>query len=115
MCCPTIFDVKMEDFCRKAGLLAGGHMTKAPANLTYTSVMSHNTMHVALLVAVLTKWAADILNAYITAPSNEKIWTTPGKESGDDCGWKVMIVQALYGLKSSSAAFRAYRPGVCAR
>ncbi len=31
MKCHMIFDVKMEDFHRKARLLAGGHMTKAPA------------------------------------------------------------------------------------
>ncbi|KAL7474119.1 hypothetical protein ACHAW6_000113 [Cyclotella cf. meneghiniana] len=32
--CHMIFDVKMEDFCCKALLIAGGHMTKAPATLT---------------------------------------------------------------------------------
>ncbi|KAL7484179.1 hypothetical protein ACHAW6_009825, partial [Cyclotella cf. meneghiniana] len=31
MRCHMIFDVKMEDFCCKAWLIAGGHMTKAPA------------------------------------------------------------------------------------
>ena len=35
-----IFDVKMEDFCHKTQLSARGHMTKAPATLTYASVMS---------------------------------------------------------------------------
>ncbi|KAL7501877.1 hypothetical protein ACHAXN_000050, partial [Cyclotella atomus] len=29
--CHMVFDVKMEDFCREARLVAGGHMTKAPA------------------------------------------------------------------------------------
>ncbi|KAL7501966.1 hypothetical protein ACHAXN_000097, partial [Cyclotella atomus] len=29
--CHMVFDVKMEDFCRKARLVARGHMTKAPA------------------------------------------------------------------------------------
>lgn len=29
--CHMIFDVKMEDFRRKARLVAGGHVTKAPA------------------------------------------------------------------------------------
>ena len=28
--CHMIFDVKMEDFRRKARLVAGGHMTEAP-------------------------------------------------------------------------------------
>ncbi len=85
--CHMIFDVKMEDFPHKARLIAGGHMTKAPATLTYASVMSQKTMRIALLMAVpndIDIWAADVLNAYITAPCHEKIWTTLGKEIGDD-------------------------------
>ncbi len=35
-----IFDVKMEDFCHKTQLSARGHMTKAPATLTYASIVS---------------------------------------------------------------------------
>ena len=38
--CHMIFDVKMEDFCCKARLIAGGHMTKAPETLTYASIVS---------------------------------------------------------------------------
>jgi hypothetical protein len=33
--CHMIFDVKMEDFKRKARLVAGGHWTTAPATITY--------------------------------------------------------------------------------
>ena len=40
ICCHMVFDVKMGDFCRKSRLVAGGHATKAPATLTYASVMS---------------------------------------------------------------------------
>ncbi|KAL7475226.1 hypothetical protein ACHAW6_001150 [Cyclotella cf. meneghiniana] len=82
MCCHVTFDVDMEDFCHKAWIVAGGHMTKAPATLTYASIMSQETMQTALLVAVL--------------------------KFGDDCGQKAIIVRALYGLKSSGAAFRAH-------
>jgi hypothetical protein len=56
-------------------------------------------------------WAVDVLNAYITAPCRDKIWTTLGKEFGDDCGRKAIVVRALYGLKSSGAAFRAHLAG----
>jgi hypothetical protein len=48
-----IFDVKMEDFRQKARLVAGGHCTKAPATTTYASVVSHETMHLALTIASL--------------------------------------------------------------
>ncbi len=42
--CHMIFDVKMEDFWRNARLVAGGHATKAPATLTYASVVSQETV-----------------------------------------------------------------------
>jgi len=35
-----IFDFKMEDFRRKARLVAGGHMTDTPTTNTYASVIS---------------------------------------------------------------------------
>ncbi|KAL7474135.1 LOW QUALITY PROTEIN: hypothetical protein ACHAW6_000128 [Cyclotella cf. meneghiniana] len=66
MKCHMIFDIKMEDFCCKAQLIARGHMTKAPSTLTYASVMSRETVHIALLVTVLNDigiWVANVLNA----------------------------------------------------
>jgi hypothetical protein len=48
-----IFDVKMEDFRQKARLVAGGHQTKAPATVTYASVVSCETVHLALTIASL--------------------------------------------------------------
>ena len=51
--CHMIFHVKMEDFRRKARLVAGGHKTEAPATITYASVVSRETVHIALLMAAL--------------------------------------------------------------
>ena len=50
----------------------------------------------------------DVLNAYITAPITEKVWTVLGPEFGQDAGKSAVIVRALYGLKSAGAAFRAH-------
>jgi len=50
----------------------------------------------------------DVLNAYITAPVKEKVWTILGPEFGLDSGKSAVIVRALYGLKSAGAAFRAH-------
>jgi hypothetical protein len=103
-----IFDIKMEDFRRKARLVAGGHMTKAPATITYASIVSRETVHIALLMAVLNDInvkVGDILNAYITAPITEKVWTVLGPEFSTDAGKSAIIVCALYGLKSAGAAF----------
>jgi hypothetical protein len=49
---------------------------------------------------------ADIENAYLTAPINEKVWIVLGPEFGDDSGKRALIVRALYGLKSAGAYFR---------
>eukprot|EP00970_Alexandrium_tamarense_P017104 scaffold8306_cov156-Alexandrium_tamarense.AAC.1 len=92
--CHMIFDVKMEDFRRKARLVAGGHTTEAPPTLTYASVVSHETVRIALTMAALHGlpiMAADVMNAYVTAPNKEKIWSTLGPEFGSDCGKKAII------------------------
>jgi len=109
--CHMIFDVKMENFRRKARLVAGGHMTSAPAAMTYASVVSRETVRIALTLAALNDldvMCGDVLNAYITAPVTEKIYTTLGDEFGEDKGKTAIIVRALYGLKSSGAAFRKH-------
>eukprot|EP00804_Cyclotella_cryptica_P011569 CCRYP_012075-RA/>CCRYP_012075-RA protein AED:0.42 eAED:0.45 QI:0/0/0/1/0/0/2/0/162 len=56
--------------------------------------VSVSRQRIALLIAALNDidiWAADVLNAYITAPCREKIWTTLGKEFGDDYGRKAIV------------------------
>lgn len=49
--------------------------------------------------------AADIGNAYLNAPTQEKVYSTAGKEFGSHAGEPIIIVRALYGLKSSGAAW----------
>ena len=45
--CHLVYDVKMEDFQRKARLAAGGHMTteSPPAYVTYASVVSRECQY----------------------------------------------------------------------
>jgi hypothetical protein len=98
MNCHMVFDVKMEDFRRKARLVAGGHMTKAPPTVTYASVVSRETDRLALTIAALNDLevkVGDVLNAYITAPITDKVWTTLGPEFGPDAGKTAIIVRAL--------------------
>jgi hypothetical protein len=78
--CHMIFDIKMEDFRCKARLVAGGHMTKAPATITYASIVSRETVRITLLMAALNDLnvkVGDVFNAYntgsITAPITEKV------------------------------------------
>jgi hypothetical protein len=86
-------------------------MTETPSSLTYSSVVSRDSVRIALLIAALNDlnvMACDIQNAYLTAPCREKICTIAGPEFGSEAGTTMIIVRALYGLKSSGAAFRSF-------
>ncbi len=92
-------------------MVAGGHMTGAPMIMTYASVVSRETIRIAPTIAALNDLkvkAADILNAYISAPIKEKVWCALGPEFGPVAGKSAIIVHALYGLKSAGAAFYAH-------
>ena len=110
--CHLIFDIKFaENFRRKARMVAGGHQTVTPSALTYSSVVSRDSIRILLMIAALNDLdirACDIQNAYLTAPCREKIWTIAGPEFGDEQGKIMLVVRALYGLKSSGAAFRSF-------
>jgi hypothetical protein len=107
--CHIIFDVKM-DLTRKARFVAGGHLTEPPASITYSSVVSRDSVRLAFLLAAhndLEIVACDVGNAYLNAPCREKIWFVAGPEFGSRQGTIIKVVRALYGLKSSGAAWRA--------
>ena len=72
-----IFDIKMEDFSNKSRYVAGGHTITSPTTLTYTSIVSRETVWIALTMAALNDLevkASDMQNAYLTAPCSEKVW-----------------------------------------
>jgi hypothetical protein len=107
--CHMIFDVKMEDFRRRARFVAGGHTTDTPHAMTYASVVSRESVRIALTLTALNDLEvkmADTANAYLMAPITEKVWCILGPEFGEDAGKKELIVRALYGLKSAGATFR---------
>ncbi len=109
--CHIVFDVKM-DFSRKARFVAGGYKTDPPSILTYSSVVSRDSVRIAFLLATLNGLdilAANIGNAYINADAREKVFFIAGDEFGQSRkGQRVLIVKALYGLKTSGAAWRAH-------
>jgi len=106
-----IFDVKMDgSFTRKARLVADGHKTKPPTSMTYSSVVSRDSVRIALTIASLNSLevsACDIGNAYLNAPCREKLWTVAGSEFGSERESVMIIARALYGLKSSGATWRS--------
>jgi hypothetical protein len=107
--CHIMFDIKM-DFTRKARFVAGGHTTTAPSSMTYSSVVSRDSVRLAFLIAALNNidiMSCDLENAYLNAPCREKIWFEGGIECGEDQGKVCVVVRSLYGLKSAGAAFRS--------
>jgi hypothetical protein len=104
-----VWDVKMEDFRRKARFVARSHMTETPASNTYASAVSHESVCIALALAALNNLevkTTDIKNTYLTTPVTEKIWCVLGPEFGANTGKQAIIIQSLYSLKSSSTSFR---------
>ena len=103
-----IFDVKM-DLTRKARLVAEGHKTDDPIDSTYTGVVSRETVRIALTYAALNGLnveAADVQNAYLTAPTTEKFYITCGPEFGsENIGKRALVKRALYGMKSAGRDF----------
>lgn len=105
--CHWVFDCKM-DLSRKSRFCAGGHTTDTPPQ-TYSSVVSRDSVRLAFLIAALNGLdlqAADVGNAYLHAPNREKIWFVAGPEFGEHQGKCILIVRALYGLKSAGASWR---------
>ncbi len=108
--CHFIFNVKMgENFRRKARLTANGNKTESPAALTYLSMVSHDSVRFALLVASLNDLrllSCDVQNAYLTADCRLKIYITAGPEFGSDAGsmmvinkaFRAHLAETLYGL-----------------
>lgn len=106
--CHLIFDLKL-DMTRKARYVAGGHLTDVPPSMTYSSVVSRDTVRIGFLMAALNGLdilAGDIQNAFLEAPTKEKIFFYAGSEWGANEGRVIKVVRALYGLKSSALQFR---------
>lgn len=108
--CHLVFDLKM-DLTRKARFCANGNEAEAPSSITYSSVVSRDSIRLVFLIAGLNDLdilAADVTNAYLNADVREKIWFVGGIETGEGHGKVCVLVKALYGLKSSGAAWRKH-------
>ena len=92
-------------------MVAGGHVTNVPSSITYSSVVSRDSVRILFIIASLNNLkvlSCDIQYAYLTALTWEKIWTIAGPDFGSEKGRIVMVVRALYGLKSSGAEFWSF-------
>lgn len=73
--CHMIFDLK-ADFTRKARFVVGGHMSSPARELTYSTVVSRDSVRILMLVASLNGLkvlVTDIQKAYLSALPREKV------------------------------------------
>jgi hypothetical protein len=103
-----VFTVK-HDLRRKSRLVAGGHMTDPPKDSVYSGVVTLRSLRLCMLLAELNGLkveAADIGNAYLEAYTKEKVYIIAGPEFGSERqGCVLIIIKALYGLRTSGARF----------
>ena len=80
-----------------------GHITPGTENSTYASIVSLESVRIALTYAALNGlyvFACDIQNSYLQIPSSEKHFIICGPEFGlENVGKKALIIDALYGRK----------------
>jgi hypothetical protein len=85
-----VYAVK-HDSRHKARIVAGGHLTGAPTESTYSGVISLRGMRLLTFISELNGlnlWATDIGNAYLEAITDEKLDIKAGPEFVDNC-WTV--------------------------
>jgi hypothetical protein len=104
--CHMKFDVK-QDLTRKAQLVEGGHQTELPKEYVYSSVVLRESVRQAFTMAAinfLQVLSGDVQNAYLNSPTAERCYCIAGPEFVPSrMGRPVLIVRALYGLRSSGA------------
>ena len=115
--CHIVLDVKM-DFTRKARFVAGGHTTEALTSITYSSVVSRDSVRIGFLIAALNNldiMVCDLENAYLNAPCREKIWFEGGAECGEQgisCCQSIVWTQECRIILGSSACRSVSRFGI---
>ena len=105
-----VFAVK-HDLRRKARLVGGGHMTDAPNEESYSSVVTIKGLRICILLAELNGleiMVGDVGNTYLEAKMREKIYIIAGPEFGELEGTIMIVNKALYGLKTSGARYREH-------
>ena len=88
-----VYNVK-HDGRYKARLVSGGHLTEVPPYSVTSSVVSLRGLRIAIFIAELNGlqiWATDVGNAYLEAPTEEKVYIVGGLEFRDRVGHTMLI------------------------
>ena len=106
-----VFDVKFDLRC-KARLVADGNWTDVIREDIYSGVIGIETVRIGFLIGELNQLkccAGDVGNAYLNGFTKEKIYIIAGPEFGPELEGKILvIVKALYGLRTSAARFHEH-------
>ena len=98
-----VFDIK-HDGRHKARLAADGHLTEVPLSSAYSGVVSLQGIRLVLFLSELNglqAWGTDIGNACLEAFTKEKVHIIAGPEFGNQQDHILIILKALYGLRTS--------------
>jgi hypothetical protein len=83
-------------------------MTQAPKESVYSGVVSLRSLRIAVLAAKLNgldNMVGDVGSAYLEAFTKEKVCCVAGPEFGELEGHMMIIIKALYGLRTSGARY----------
>jgi hypothetical protein len=103
-----VYDYK-HDGRHKARMVANGHLTDIPLESVYSGVVSLRGLRMVMFLVKLNGldlWATDIGNAYLEVFTMERNYIVAGPEFGQLEGHYLIIVKALYGLRTSGDNFR---------
>jgi hypothetical protein len=98
-----VYDCK-HDGRHKARMVANGHLTDIPLESVYSGVVSLRGLRIVTFLSKLNGlvlWATDIGNAYLEAFTMEWNYIVAGPDFGQLEGHYLIIVKALYGLRTS--------------
>jgi hypothetical protein len=98
-----VYDCK-HDGRHKARMVADSHLTDIPLESMYSGVVSLHRLRIVTFLSELNGldlWATDIGNAYLEAFTMEWNYIVAGPEFGQLEGHYLIIVKALYGLRTS--------------
>jgi hypothetical protein len=103
ICTHLVYDCK-HDGRHKAWVVADGRLTDIPLESMYSGVVSLRGLGIITFLSELNGldlWATDIGNAYLEAFTMERNYIVAGPEFGQLEGHYLIIVKALYGLRTS--------------
>jgi hypothetical protein len=87
-------------------------MTAPPKDSIYSGVVTLRSLRLCMFLGELNGLdvdAADVGNAYLLMTyTKEKLYIIAGPEFGDRQGWLLIIVKAIYGLRTSGARWHEF-------